>query len=103
MFGYGLENLLRQKQANTVVIGYETDVNRAVEEVKTLQPDRIILYSHHPKQKGAQLLECLSNEALSTSVISLSVNSNQMYVQKQNRLVPHTVESVDDLVKALAE
>jgi DNA-binding NarL/FixJ family response regulator len=47
LFGQGVESLLRQ-EAGVEIVGRETDVDYAIERIKELQPDVIILGNDDP-------------------------------------------------------
>lgn len=96
LFGYGLESLIRQ-ETGAMVIGQETNVNRAIESIKELQPDVIILDNDDPLEPSPDILRLL--KAMSgIKVISLNLQNNSLHVY---RTLKQRVTDTKDFVKAI--
>jgi DNA-binding NarL/FixJ family response regulator len=96
LFSYGLESLIRQ-ETGAIVIGQETNVNRAIESIKELQPDVIILDNDDTLEPSPDLLRLL--KAISgIKVISLNLQNNSLHVY---RTIEQIVRDTQDLVKAI--
>lgn len=98
MFGHGLETLLRDAQDNIVVMGYSPQIDQAVERVKAVQADTIILYSHTPRQDGVKLWSRFLEDNPEITVISLSVHDNRVYIPHLNQ---QDIKSLEDLIQAI--
>jgi DNA-binding NarL/FixJ family response regulator len=98
MFGYGLENLLRQSQTQATVVGHAANVTQAVEQLQTLQPDIVILYSHEPLAAGAYLATCLLDFCPAAKIISISVDDNTMY---SYQVTQHRINRIEDLIEVI--
>ena len=95
MFGQGLESLLRQ-EAKFEIVGQETDVDRALEKIKALQPEVIILDSDNSSLAVTTVLAASPG----VKVISLSLQNNDLYVYQARQRVTRDVE---DLFEAIEE
>jgi DNA-binding NarL/FixJ family response regulator len=95
MFSQGLESLLRQ-EAGLDIVGQETDFSRAIERIKELLPDVIILDSDDAAPKVASILGASSG----VKVISLSLQDNNLYVYQAKQRV---TKSVVDLLEVIGE
>jgi DNA-binding NarL/FixJ family response regulator len=95
MFGQGLESLLRQ-EAELDIIGQETDFSQAIERIKELQPDVVILDSDDAAPKVASILGASSG----VKIISLSLQDNNLYVYQARQRV---TKDVIDLLEAIEE
>lgn len=96
LFSYGLESLIRQ-ETGAIVLGQETDVQQAVEVIKDLQPDVIILDNDDPLEPSPDLLHLLK-AASGARVISLNLRNNSLHVY---RTIQQIVRDTQDLVKAI--
>jgi DNA-binding NarL/FixJ family response regulator len=95
MFSQGLESLLRQ-ETKLDIVGQETDFSRAIERIKELQPDVVILDSDDATPKVAPILGARPG----VKVISLSLRDNNLYVYQARKRV---TKSVMDLLEAIVE
>lgn len=98
MFGRGLESLLRQDNG-LEVMGQETNLDRAVERIKNLQPDIVIVDNSGPEQQGlpAAVLQIL-DENSGTKVVGLSLQGNYLSIYQSTRRI---ITSVEDLVNVI--
>lgn len=99
MFGRGLESLLRQGN-RLEVMGQETDLGRAVERIKNLQPDVVIVDNGGPGQQpgiSAAVLQIL-DENSATKVIGLSLQGNHLSIYQATRRI---ITSVEDLMNVI--
>lgn len=100
MFGHGLKTLLQEKQ-NIEIVGYETNVDQALKQIKKLQPDVIILESDKvPSNNPSAVLPRLLKENLGTTVISLSLQNNELFIYMTAQWL---AKSTDDLVRAIQQ
>jgi DNA-binding NarL/FixJ family response regulator len=99
MFGYGLENLLR-RNTDLKILGQETNIRRAINQIKELKPEVVIIYadeSHHSSQ--AIILEIL-NANPDTKVIALNLQNNNFYIYQAAQWV---TTSLEDLLNAIKD
>jgi DNA-binding NarL/FixJ family response regulator len=99
MFGRGLESLLRQ-EAKLVIVGQETGINEAVEQLKELQPDVVILDSDDPPANLTPQLMNVLRASPGVKVIGLSLQTNNLYTYQAKQWI---VKGVADLMEAIED
>jgi len=97
LFGQGVESLLRQ-EARLEIVGQETDVDKAVERIKELQPNVVILDCAEPACDPTLAVMRILREGLETKVIGLNLQDNTMYIYHGEQRV---VKEVKDLMEAI--
>jgi DNA-binding NarL/FixJ family response regulator len=97
MFGRGLESLLRQ-EIGADIVGQETDVEQAVDRIKELQPDVVIVDSDGPAYDSTLALMHILRANPGIKVIGLSLQNNNLYTYRAKQWVARGVE---DLEKAI--
>lgn len=99
MFGRGLESLLKQEDSELEIVGQESDVERAIEQIKELKPDTVILDSDDPPYDSMPaVLRRILKDNLGIRIIGLSLQNNRLYVYVATQWV---VNSVGDLLNAI--
>ena len=99
MFGYGLECLLL-KEKEVEVVGREVSLNSAIDAIKSLQPDVIIVDNDDISLEAIAELLRLVHTNPEVKIIHVSLQSNNVYVYQAG----HTqVQSVEDLIEAIKE
>lgn len=98
MFAHGLKSLLGQ-DGDLQLVGHETDVDRALEVIKSSQPDVVILDGSGSSMHKLDLKRILLARP-GLKVIGLSLNSNNLYIYQATQKV---VESILDFKQALLE
>jgi DNA-binding NarL/FixJ family response regulator len=93
MFSHGLESLLRQ-ETNFDIVGQEKDIDLAIEQIKKLQPDVVILDNDNAVPQVTPILHASPG----VKVISLSLQNNDLYVYQAKQWVARETE---DLLEAL--
>ena len=93
LFGRGVESLLRQ-ETRLDIVGWEADIDKAVERIRELQPDVVILDSGDPTPEVLRILR----EGLGTKVIGLNLQDSTMCVYRGEQRV---VKRIEDLVEAI--
>ena len=94
MFGRGLESLLREN-TQLDIVGQDTDVNRAYEQIKELQPDVVILDGDEPDLEVAHILKVSPD----IRVIGLNLGNNNLYVYRASQRVTRDVSDLMDAIK----
>jgi chemotaxis response regulator CheB len=97
LFGQGVESLLR-REARLEIIGQETDVDKAVERIKELQPNVVILDCAEPTCDPTPVMMHLLKEGLDTKVIGLNLQDNTLYIYRGEQ---RRVKDVQDLIEAI--
>lgn len=97
MFSRGLESLLA-RDVELKVIGQETDVEQALNQIKQLQPDVVIIYEDTQRGIPASVIFEIFKVNPGGKVISLNLQNNIFYVYQASQQVAH---EPDDLIKAI--
>ena len=93
LFSQGVENLLR-RETGLEIVGRETDEEKAIERIKELRPDVVILDSDDPA-----VIRIL-REQLGSKVIGLNLQDNTICIYRGEQRV---VKEVKDLVEAIEQ
>jgi DNA-binding NarL/FixJ family response regulator len=97
LFGQGIESLLAQ-EVGLEILGRETDLNQALERIKELMPDVVIVDCDDPGVSLTAPVISILKERLGIRVIGLSIQCNTVSIYRgEERLV----QGVDDLVEAI--
>jgi AmiR/NasT family two-component response regulator len=97
LFGQGVESLLRQ-EAGVEIVGREADVDEAVERIKELRPDVVILDSADLVSDPTPAVMRILREGVRAKVIGLNLEDNTMCVYRGEQ---REVKGVEDLVEAI--
>ena len=97
LFGQGVENLLRQ-QASLEVWNCEMDVSRAIEHVKTLKPDVVIIEHRTPVDDIGCAVRLMLRECEQLKVIELDPEDDTICIYSSRQQV---FEEVQDLMEAI--
>ena len=92
-----IESLLRQEKGLDIV-GRETDVDKALERIKELQPDVVIVDSGDLASEPMPAVMRILREGVGTRVIGLNLQDNTMCIYRGEQRV---VKEVKDLVEAI--
>lgn len=99
MFGYGLESLLHQEE-RLKILGQETDAERAIEQIKELQPEVVILYREDTLHSSRAIIVEVLKANPDTRVIALSLQNNTFFVYQATQWITTDPE---DLFKAIKD
>src|SRR5262245_28838197 len=99
MFGDGLKSLL-SRVAKFNIVGQETSVDRAIEQVKKIQPDVIILDSEDDVYAVNLMLIRILQPYCSVKVIGLNLQSNDLYTYQTSYRVAQGAEDLVDVIQA---
>jgi DNA-binding NarL/FixJ family response regulator len=97
LFGQGVENLLRREEGLDIV-GQETDADKALERIKEIRPDVVILDCAEPGCDPTLAVMRILREGVQTKVIGLNLQDNTMYIYRGEQRV---VKEVKDLIEAI--
>ena len=81
-------------------MGHETDIDRAVECIKELRPDVVIVDSADPKADIMTSVMCILRERLDTKVIGINLEDNTICIYREER---REVMAVEDLIEAIEQ
>ena len=95
MFSQGLESLLR-KESHFDIVGREKDMGQALEQIKALQPDVVIVDTDNSHPGVTPILR--ANPGV--KVISLSLQNNDLYIYGAKQWV---ARGTKDLVEAIED
>jgi len=93
MFGHGLESLLHQN-GRCRVVGQETDIYQALEKIKTLQPDVVLVDDEAPTPNLVPILQ-INPDA---KIITLNLQNNILHLDQTERWV---TSGVQDLIETI--
>ncbi len=97
LFGQGVESLLR-RETGLEIVGRDADVDKAMERIKELQPDVVILDSGDPSCTLTPAVMRILREGVETKVIGLNLQDNTICIYRGEQRV---VKEVKDLLEAM--
>jgi AmiR/NasT family two-component response regulator len=97
LFGQGVESLLRH-EPGLEIVGWQADVDDAIERIKELQPDVVIMDSGDPVCSPTPAVMRILREGVGTKVIGLNLQDNTVCIYRGEQRV---VREVKDLVEAI--
>jgi two-component system NarL family response regulator len=99
MFSYGLESLLRE-QDGLDIVACEQDIAQAIESIKELKPDVVILDCDDPAQHPTWGLMHILSIRPKIKVICMSLQSNNLRIFQARRWI---TKDVEDLLAAITD
>ena len=99
LFGQGVENLLRQ-EPSLEVWACEADMSRAIERVKALQPDVVIIEYPKPATDPEHALRQMLRVGDQLKVIELDPEDDTIWIYSSHQQV---FKQVQDLVEAIEQ
>ena len=97
LFSVGVETLL-QDETGLELVGRETIPDRAIERIKELKPDIVILDSDYVACNADPILLRIFQEQLGIQVIGMNLQDNRICIYHEEQRI---VQSVDDLKNIL--
>jgi chemotaxis response regulator CheB len=97
LFGQGVESLLHREE-RLEIVGRETDADKALERIKEIRPDVVILDCAEPACDPTLAVMRILREGLETKVIGLNFQDNTMCIYRGEQRM---VKEVKDLVEAI--
>jgi len=94
LFGKCIETLLG-KEAPIQIVGHQKDPDLAMEHIRALQPDVVIVDSNESEANRGKIIVQVMKEGLKTRVVGLSLRDNSALVCHGEQ---KTVEALDDFV-----
>lgn len=99
MFGDGLKSLL-SRAAKFKIVGQETNIDRAIEQVKKIKPDVIILDSDDAIQALTLVLRRVLQPHSTVKVIGLNLQSNDLYTYQTSYRIARGAEDLVDVIQS---
>jgi chemotaxis response regulator CheB len=99
LFGRGVENLLRQEPGLEVMV-CKADVSLAIEQVKELKPDVVIIEHRKPATDLGNALRRMLKACEKLKIIELDAEDNAISIYSGRQQV---VKQVQDLVEVIEE
>ena len=81
------------------LVGRESDAERAIEQIKVLSPDVVIIDSSDTFAKACSIVARIFDEKLNAKIVGLNLNDNTLYVYHEEE---KEIRGVDDLLRAIA-
>ena len=97
LFSKGIETLLHQAEGLEIV-GCEKDLAQAIEQIRFLQPDVVIVDSRDSDANRGTIMMQVMKEGLRTRVVGLSLNDNKIYVCHGEQ---RTIEELKDFLEPI--
>ena len=98
MFGRGLESLLRQKP-ELELVGQETDEQKAIAQIKFLQPQIVIWDSPEGPNDPMSTIIHILKENPGTKVVGLSLHDNNVYLFQVTQQVVNGLEELMETIR----
>lgn len=86
LFCEGVATLLRQESAMEFV-GRESDAERAVEQIRDLRPDVVIIDTSNTFAKPCSIVAKIFDEKLGARIVGLNLNDNTMCIYREEEKV----------------
>jgi TorA maturation chaperone TorD len=99
LFSRGVEHLL-SRQANLEIVGRESNYDRAIEQIRRLKPEAVILDTKDLASTPAGLVALILKEAPDATVISLNLENDRICVYRGEQ---RSAQCIDDLLEVLDE
>jgi hypothetical protein len=98
LFSRGVEILLRQDQGMELV-GEETDVERAIERIKALCPDVVLLEQELPAGDTAPVVMRILNEMPNAKIVGVQLADNMIRVYHGEQRVAREIGDLWEVIK----
>lgn len=97
LFGECVESLLSGDEGLRIA-GREKDLAKAIEQIRNLQPDVIIVDSNDFEASRALAMNCVLKEGLQPRVVGLNIRDNKFFVCKSEQ---GTIEELKDFLETI--
>ncbi len=94
LFGKCIETLLSQDREVQLVM-HTKDLNVAIEQIRTLQPDVVIVVSKEPEANRGKIMMQIMKEGLKTEVVGLNLSDNTVLICCGEQ---HTIKELSDFI-----
>jgi DNA-binding NarL/FixJ family response regulator len=97
LFGQGIESLLRQ-DVRLEIVGRAADLDEAIQRIRELQPDVIILDTGDPAHGPKPAVMRIMQEGVGAKIIGLNLLDNTICIYREEKQL---IRDVEDLVDAI--
>ncbi len=97
LFSQGVETLLRQREGFQIV-GHENDADKAIEVLKQLSPDIVVLDTSAPSPDSCQVILSILNASPEIKIIGMNLENNTISIYSGEQRIVHQVQ---DLMQAI--
>jgi chemotaxis response regulator CheB len=97
LLGQGVVSLL-QHESEVEIVGQESDVDLAIERIKHLLPDAVLVASTEFVADSASVITRVLDTAVSTNVIGLNLTENKLHLYYEEQ---REARGIQDLVDAM--
>ncbi len=97
LFGRCIETLLRN-EGGLEIVGYEAELDRAIEQIRALQPDVVIVDSDESQASRGAIMMQIVNEGLQTRVLGVGLSDNKIVICHGEQ---RTIEELNDFLSML--
>jgi len=98
LFSAGVETLLRD-ETGLELVGRETSPDRAIERIKELKPDIVILDTDYATCNSDPVLIRIFQEQLGIQVIGMNLQDNRICIYHEERRVVQCVDDLKSIIK----
>lgn len=98
LFSQGVEILLRQDEGMELV-GEETDVDRAIERIKELCPEVVLLEQDSPEYDPGPVVMRILKETPGTKIVGLNLADNTIRVYRGEQRIPREIGDLLQVIK----
>lgn len=98
LFSRGVETLLDQK-SDFELVGIEENAERAIESIKRLDPDVVILDSNYTSCNSDPMLMRIFQEQSGIQVIGLNLQDNRICIYHSEQRTIHQVEDLCQVIQ----
>ncbi len=97
LFGKCIETLLGQNR-QVQLVGHAKDLDVAIEQIRTLQPDVVIVDSKEPEANHGKIMMQIMREGLKTEVVGLNLSDNTVLICRGEQ---HTIKELSDFISMI--
>ncbi len=97
LFGKCIETLVGQDR-QVQLVGHTKDPDVAIEQIKTLQPDVVIVVSKAPEAKRGKIMMQIMKEGLKIEVVGLNLSDNTVLICRGEQ---HTINEQSDFISLI--
>ena len=84
-------------------IGRESDAERAIEQIRAVRPDVVIIDMSDTFAKACSIVARIFDEKLNAKIVGLNLNDNTMCVYREEEKEIHGVEDLMDALSCVGE
>jgi chemotaxis response regulator CheB len=98
LFAQGMRSLLESGQS-TEIVGMESDVAKALEALRTLKPEVLIVEEPAATDRPSGLVATFLKEGVASRIVSLSLGRDYATIYESHRLPARNVAEFDQAIR----